>query len=82
MKNEPTTIQELRGMARYVNREFDNLCRVEGLILDRAAYDPGIHLMELKEKPMSNLTFFFVLLGVCTFTRGLFWVVDKLEGRV
>nr|DAW41666.1 MAG TPA: hypothetical protein [Caudoviricetes sp.] len=30
MKNEPTTIQELRGMARYVNREFDNLCRVEG----------------------------------------------------
>ena len=22
---------------------------------------------------MSNLTFFFVLLGVCTFTRGLFW---------
>ena len=28
---------------------------------------------------MSNLTFFFVLLGVCTFTRGLFWVVDKLE---
>lgn len=31
---------------------------------------------------MSNLTFFFVLLGVCTFTGGLFWVVDKLEGRV
>ena len=31
---------------------------------------------------MSSLTFFFVLLGVCTFTRGIFWVVDKLEGRV
>ena len=74
MKKEPTTIQELRGMARYVNREFDNLCRdwkgrtweeahmnysfedyrkaLEGagpklkeLILDRAAHDPGIHLM-------------------------------------
>ena len=30
---------------------------------------------------MSNLTFFFVLLGVCTFTRGLFWVVDKLEAK-
>ena len=27
MKKEPTTIQELRGMARYVNHEFDNLCR-------------------------------------------------------
>lgn len=78
MKKEATTIQELRGMARYVNREFDNLCRdwkgqtweeahmnysfedyrraLEGagpklkeLILDRAAHDPGIHLMELKE---------------------------------
>lgn len=31
---------------------------------------------------MSNLTFFFVVLGVCTFTSGIFWVVDKLEGRV
>ena len=78
MKKEPTTIQELRETARYINREFDNLCRdwkgrtwgeahrnysfedyrkaLEGagpklkeLVLDRAAHDPGIHLMELKE---------------------------------
>lgn len=28
---------------------------------------------------MSNLEFFFVLLGVCTFTRGLFRLVAKIE---
>ena len=27
MKKEPTTSQELSETARYINREFDNLCR-------------------------------------------------------
>ena len=33
------------------------------------------------EPPMTGWTLFFVVLGVCTATKGVFRVIDLIEGR-